>query len=124
MAMTASVRAIRGAITVDADDPTLIAEATSELVAAVLASNQVNVDNVISVLFTVTEDLSSAFPAAAARRLGLTAAALMCATEIPVPGSLPKCIRLMMHAELEGPQADVHHVYLRGAEVLRDDLKR
>ncbi len=122
--MGASLRAIRGATTVEADDPAQIAEVTAELVDEVLTRNGLTPDAVISVLFTVTHDLSSAFPAAAARSQGLTEAALMCAMEIPVPGSLSRCIRLMMHAELEGAQAEVNHVYLRGAEVLRDDLKR
>lgn len=122
--MGASLRAIRGATTVDADDAAQIAAATAELVDEVLTSNGVDPASVISVFFTMTDDLAASFPASAARARGLTAAALMCATEIPVPGSLPKCIRLLMHAEVERTQAEVRHVYLRGAEVLRDDLTR
>jgi chorismate mutase len=122
--MEARVRAVRGATTVPADLPEEIAGATTELVAAVLAENQLAPERVISVLFTVTEDLTSAFPATAARHGGLRDAALICAREVPVPGSLPRCIRLLMHAELECEQAEVAHVYLRGAEVLRDDLLR
>ena len=122
--MGAPLRAIRGATTVESDTPEEISLATAELVQAVLEQNSLGPDDVISILFTSTPDLVSAFPATAARRGGLTSAALMCAQEIPVPGSLPRCVRLMMHAELDQPQAEVRHVYLKGAEVLRDDLRR
>ena len=108
----------------EVDTPEAISLATAELVEAVLKDNALGVEEVISVMFTATPDLVSAFPATAARLGGLTSAALMCAQEIPVPGSLAMCIRLLMHAELDQPQSEVRHAYLRGAEVLRDDRRR
>ena len=122
--MGAPIRAIRGATTVEVDTPEAISLATAELVEAVLKDNALGVEEVISVMFTATPDLVSAVPATAARLGGLTSAALMCAQEIPVPGSLAMCIRLLMHAELDQPQSEVRHAYLRGAEVLRDDRRR
>ncbi len=76
----------------------------------------------LPILFTTTEDLSSAFPAAGARTIGLGDVPLLCAREIPVPGSMPRCIRVMAHLETERPRSELHHVYLRDAAGLRDDL--
>jgi chorismate mutase len=117
-----SVRAIRGAIQVDADDRDAILEGTAELVTAVMTRNDLTPDDVISVLFTVTPDLTTEFPALAARKLGFHAVPLMCATEIPVQGALPRVVRLMAHVETERPRAQIQHVYLRGAAGLRLDI--
>jgi chorismate mutase len=116
------VRAARGAIVVVRDEPELVLDATERLLATVLDRNAVERDDLISVLFTVTDDLRSAFPAEAARRMGLGRVPLMCAREIPVEGSMPSVIRLLAHFHSERTLEDVAHVYLDGAESLRDDL--
>jgi chorismate mutase len=118
------VRAIRGATQVDADERDQILEATAELVTEVLARNNLRGDDLISAIFTVTNDLSAEFPAYAARKAGLADVPLLCATEIPVPGSMPRVIRMLAHVETELGRADVRHVYLRGAAALRTDLPR
>lgn len=97
-------------------------EAVVELVTAMMAENGLSVDDAISVIFTSTPDLTCAFPAAAARDLGFTEVPLLCASEIDVAGALPRVVRVLMHVETERPRADIQHVYLRGAEVLRQDL--
>ncbi|MFL6140730.1 MAG: chorismate mutase [Labedaea sp.] len=117
-----SVRAIRGAIQIEADTAGAIIAGTSRLISAVLSSNELGPDDVVSMLFTLTSDLTAAFPAAAARELGLTDVALMCATEVAVPGSLPRVVRLLAHVDTSLPRAEIRHVYLAGAEVLRPDL--
>ncbi len=120
VAMT--IRAIRGAITIDRDEREHLHERTRELVAAIMRENQLTTDDVISVIFTCTPDIVSDFPAAAAREMGFGAVPLMCAQEMPVPGALPLVVRLMMHAETERPRDQIVHVYLRGAVALRRDL--
>ncbi|MFI0481597.1 chorismate mutase [Actinomadura sp. 9N215] len=117
-----AVRAVRGATQIDADDREQMLAATAELVAAVMARNELTTDDVISVIFTVTPDLTAEFPALAARKLGFHEVPLLCATEIGVPGALPRVIRLMAHVETDRPRADVQHVYLRGATALRLDI--
>ena len=94
-----AVRAIRGAIQVDDDQREAILEGTAELIAEVVSRNELTADDVISVLFTVTSDLTAEFPALAARKTGFHAVPLMCATEIPVPGAMPRVVRLMAHVE-------------------------
>jgi chorismate mutase len=116
------VRAIRGAVQVDADDREAILEGTAELVGEVMARNDLVPDDVISVLFTVTPDLTAEFPALAARKIGFHDVPLLCATEIPVPGALPRVVRLMMHVETSRSRGEVQHVYLRGAAALRLDI--
>jgi chorismate mutase len=118
------VRAARGAIVVIRDDAEAVLDATERLLVAVLQRNAVEPDELISVLFTVTDDLRSAFPAEAARRMGLGRVPLMCAREIPVEGSMPSVIRLLAHFHSERTLDDIVHVYLDGAESLRDDLER
>jgi chorismate mutase len=120
--MPAHVRAIRGATTVDADTPEQIEERVVALMATVLERNGVHEDDIISILFTATEDVVSMFPAAAARTMGLGAVPLMCARELSVTGSVPRCIRVMVHIETDRPREEIHHVYLEGARGLRDDL--
>ncbi|MEU5993354.1 chorismate mutase [Spirillospora sp. NPDC047418] len=117
-----AVRAVRGATQIDADDRDQILAATTELVSAVMARNELSTDDVISVIFTVTPDLTAEFPALAARKLGFHEVPLLCATEIGVPGALPRVIRLMAHIETGRPRSGVQHVYLRGATALRLDI--
>ena len=117
-----TVRAIRGAIQVDADERDAILEGTTELVTAVMTRNDLTPDDVISVLFTVTSDLTAEFPALAARKLGFHAVPLMCATEIPVKHAMPRVVRLMAHVETDRTRAQIQHVYLRGAIALRQDI--
>jgi chorismate mutase len=114
-----AVRAIRGATRVDRDEKERILEATRELLRRLLADNDLSTDDVISILFTATRDLSSQAPAMAARQLGLAGAALLCAQEMEVPGSMPRVVRLMAHVETRRTRAELNHVYLRGTEVLR-----
>jgi chorismate mutase len=113
---------LRGAISVDADERDLILEAASELVRAVLDRNGLDNDSVISVVFTVTPDLHAEFPAYAARQLGMTDVPLLCATEIDVPGAMPRVIRLLAHVETDRARSELRHCYLRGAAALRTDL--
>lgn len=115
------VRAVRGATTVTADDAGEILAATAELLTALARENGVDGTSLISAIFTVTPDLRAAFPATAARQLGWTDLPVLCATEIPVPGALERCIRVLLHIEFD---ADVvpRHVYLRRATTLRPDL--
>lgn len=113
--------ALRGAITVDRDDGAAIVSGTAELLGAMLARNGIGAQDLVSVLFTATGDLTSEFPAAAARAMGIASVPLLCAREIDVPGAVPRCIRVLMHVYLpRGTSA--HHVYLRAARTLRDDL--
>lgn len=118
-----STRGIRGAITVEDDCPELILSATRELLEAILQANQgMTPEDIASAFFTVTADLSSTFPAQAAREMGWSQVPMMCAREIPVPGSLPRVIRVMVHWNTERHQSEIVHVYLREAVKLRPDL--
>ena len=117
-----AVRAIRGATRLSADDPAEMSEAVVELVTAMLERNDVDRADLISAIFTATPDLVSMFPAAAARGLGLGDVPLICAQEIDVAGALTRVVRVMAHVETDLPRAEIAHVYLRGAEVLRQDL--
>ena len=116
------IRAIRGAVTVDADTREEIAERTTTLLATLYERNDLVHDDVISILFTSTQDLASAPPAAAARAFGLVDVPLLCAQEMNVIGSLPLCIRLMLHVETDRPKDQLRHVFLRGATALRPEL--
>lgn len=120
--MTAVVRALRGATTVDEDTVEQITARVRDLVSAMLSRNEVRHDDLISILFTATEELTSIFPATAARSLGLGDVPLICARELSIVGSTPRCIRVMMHLYTEKSRAELHHVYLEGARGLRDDL--
>ena len=117
-----TVRAVRGAIQVDRDDPAVIVADTATLLSEVVRRNGLTKEDVISLVFTVTPDLASEFPATAARDLGLVDVPLLCATEIPVPGALERVVRLLAHFETDRPRSAVEHVYLRGAARLRPDL--
>ena len=118
------VRAVRGAIQVDADTRDKILEGAAELVTTVLERNALTAEDIISILFTATPDLTAEFPAYAARLLGLTDVPLMCASEIAVPGALPRTLRLLAHVDTARSRAELRHVYLRGAAALRTDLPR
>ena len=119
-----SVRGIRGATSVDADVPEQIRDATQELIEEILKRNEItDFDDVISAVFTTTQDLVSAFPAEAARHIGMTTVPLLCALEIPVAGSMQKCVRILLHVNSDRKPADIEHVYLREAEKLRPDMK-
>ena len=120
--MPGSIRAIRGATTVVADEPDVIAAGTRELLARIMLLNQLQPENVVSVIFTVTADLRSDFPARAARDLGWVDVPLLCTVEIPVPDALERCIRVLLHVETEKPRDAMKHVYLREARTLRPDL--
>jgi chorismate mutase len=119
-----AVRAVRGATQVDRDDRAEVLDATTELLQAVLAKNDLGLDDLISVIFTTTPDIRSEFPAYAARQMGITDVPLLCASEIDVPGAMPRVLRLLAHVETERPRGEVRHVYLRGAAALRTDLPR
>lgn len=118
------MRAIRGAVCLQRDDPDEMREAVSELLTTMLARNSVTTDEVISVLLTSTPDLVSAFPAMAARDCGFSDVPLLCAQEIDVQGALARVVRVMMHVDSDLPRSQVEHVYLRGAQALRPDLQR
>ena len=116
------LRAARGAIRVGSDDAETLLAATERLLSAMLEDNGVRREDLVSVLFTATDDLRSAFPAEAARRMGLGRIPLLCAREIPVAGSMPSVIRVLMHFHTARTLDEVIHVYLDGAESLRDDV--
>jgi len=114
--------ALRGAITVDRNDAEEILSATNELMHELMVRNELEPSALVSCLFTLTQDLDAEFPAKAARRMGLSAVPLMCAREVPVPGSLPRVIRVLVHYYAEEGHAP-RHVYLRAARALRADLE-
>lgn len=115
------VRAVRGAITVGEDTSDAIREGTTELLEALLERNGLDHDDLISIIFTVTHDLAADFPAVAARALGLANVPLLCSQEIPVAGSMPRCIRVLVHCYAPADR-EIRHVYLRDARQLRLDL--
>jgi len=118
------VRGIRGATCVAGDDPSLIHDATRELLNEILSANDIDdFDDVISAVFTTTQDLTSTFPAEAARSIGMRFVPLLCASEIPVPDSMPRCIRVLLHVTTDRRPSDIVHVYLREARKLRPDIK-
>ena len=116
------VRAARGAITVPSDEAEHLLAQTAHLLGEMLERNGVSGDEIVSVLFTATPDLRSAFPAEAARRMGLGAVPLLCAREIDVSDAMPRIVRVLMHFYTDRARSEVSHVYLDGAEALRDDL--
>ena len=120
--MPTAVRALRGATTVDADTEEHVSERVQALVTAMLERNGIDKDDLISVVFTATDDVQSIFPAAAAREIGLGDVPLLCARELDVKGGTPLCIRVLMHLNTDRARSELHHVYLEGARGLRDDL--
>ena len=118
-----ATRGVRGATTVEADESGAILLATRELVAQIMKENvSMRTDDISSAFFTLTDDLSSTYPALAARQMGWESVPMICAREIPVPGSLPHTIRVLIHWNTDLPQSSVRHVYLREAVKLRPDL--
>ena len=116
------LRALRGAITVERNEAEAILDATEQLVREVMARNELDPDQMVSCIFTCTDDLNAEFPAVAARRLGLSAVPLLCAREMDRPGALPRVIRLLLHCYAP-EEAPSQHVYLREARGLRLDLE-
>jgi len=116
-------RGVRGAITVEANTPEAILEATKELLAAMVQVNDIDVEHIASAFFTTTPDIDAEFPALAAREMGWTGVALLCGHEMNKPGSLPMCLRILLHVNTDKPQREIKHVYLRGARVLRPDIE-
>jgi chorismate mutase len=117
------IRGVRGAITVEQNTEAEITSATEKVVNEVIAENGISPDSVASVFISVTDDVNAGFPAKVIRQLnGWKYVPVMCMREIPVPSSLPKCIRVMFHVNTEVSQSEIKHVYLEGAEVLRPDL--
>jgi chorismate mutase len=120
--MAPAVRALRGATTVDEDTVEQVTERVNALVEAMLDQNGVGKDDIISVIFTATEDVVSMFPATAARKAGLGDVPLICARELSIDGGTPRCIRVLVHLTTDRSRSELHHVYLEGAKGLRDDL--
>jgi chorismate mutase len=117
-----ALRGLRGATTVDADTEEQVNQRVQELVVEMLARNALTSDDLVSVIFTATDDIHSMFPATAARAVGLGDVPLLCARELDIVASMPRCIRILMHAATDRPRADLHHVYLHGTRTMRDDL--
>lgn len=117
-----AVRAVRGAIQIDVNERDAILEGTSELVREMLRRNEIADEDLISIVFTATPDIDAEFPAYAARLMGMTDVPLLCATEIAVPGAMPRVLRLLAHVETDRTRAQISHPYLRGAAMLRRDL--
>jgi len=120
--MSANVYAIRGATTVKENNKEEILTSTQELLLEIIEQNRLAEDEIVSIFFTMTQDLNAVFPAQAARRLGWKFIPLMCATEVDVPGSLSKCVRVLVHINPDHEMSKIEHVYLREAEKLRPDL--
>lgn len=117
-----TLRGIRGATCLTANDADEMRDAVSELLGVILDRNRLHTDDLISIVLTGTPDLTCAFPAAGARDFGLVDVPLLCAQEMDITGGLPLTVRVLVHADMNVPRRDVQHVYLRGAEVLRQDL--
>lgn len=120
--MPAAVRALRGATTLDEDTVDQMTERVSTLLQEMFDRNGVDHDDVISILFTATDDLHAMFPATAARTIGLGDVPLLCARELAIEGGTPRCVRVLMHLTTERSRAELRHVYLEGARGIRDDL--
>ena len=120
--MSAAVLALRGAITLERDEGEHLMDQVETLLTEMLERNDVAHDDLISILFTATDDIHSRFPAAAARRMGLGDVPLICARELDIEGAMPLCVRVLMHLTTERSRSDLRHVYLGAARALRDDL--
>ena len=120
--MTRQLRALRGATTLDADTRDQVIERTSELIQAVFTRNGVEHEDLVSLIFTATDDVRSEFPAAAARSIGISDIPLLCARELDVEGAVPLCIRVLVHLYSDKTPSELRHVYLEGAKPLRTDL--
>lgn len=116
------VRALRGATTLDEDDRDHLIERTQELIVALLERNDLTEDDLVSIVFTATDDIHAAFPAEAARAAGITHVPLLCARELEIDGGIERCIRLLVHAYTRRSPRDLRHPYLHNARQLRTDL--
>lgn len=116
-------RGVRGATTAEENTPQAIVAATKELLERIIAANDIRIENVASAIFTTTPDLNAEFPALAARQLGWNHVALLCSHEMAVPGSLEKCIRVLIHWNTDKSAAEMQHIYIKGAESLRPDAR-
>jgi chorismate mutase len=117
-----AIRGLRGATTLEVDDADHVQERVVALLDALFAANDIDHDDVISILFTATDDIHSTFPATAARSFGLGDIPLICARELDITGATPLCVRVLVHLMTDRSRADLRHVYLEGARSLRDDL--
>jgi chorismate mutase len=122
MTSDARVRALRGATTLDTDERDHLIARTQELIAAVFERNQLTEDDLISIVFTATDDVHSAYPAEAARDAGITHVPLLCARELEIDGGIARCIRILIHAYTGRSATELRHVYLHAARQLRTDL--
>jgi len=120
--MSPTIRALRGATTIDVDEKEHLFERVITLLEVLFDRNDIDHDDLVSIIFTATGDVHSAFPALAARKFGLGDIPLICAQEIEIEGSTPRCIRVMIHLATDKARSELHHVYLEGARNLRDDL--
>ena len=120
--MSSAVRALRGATTIDSDTPEQIEERIVALLKELMDRNGIHHDDLISIVFTATADIDSAFPASAARAFGLGDVPLLCAQELDIEGGTPLCLRVLIHMTTERGREELHHIYLEGAQGLRDDL--
>jgi chorismate mutase len=116
------VRGLRGATTVDADTVEQVTQRSQELMRRIMKRNELAEEDIVSIVFTATADVTSTFPATAIRGIGFGAVPLLCAAEIAVPGAMPLCIRVLLHVYTTRSNEEIHHVYLHGAQGLRDDL--
>ncbi len=120
--MTERVRALRGATTLERDDRDHLIERTQELIEAMFSRNALSEDDLVSIVFTATDDISTAFPAEAARAAGIVHTPLLCARELEIDGGIPLCVRVLVHAYTEHSKEALRHVYLHDARQLRTDL--
>ena len=120
--MSSTVRALRGATTIDIDSAEHMEERTIALLAEMFDRNDIDHGDLISIVFTATSDINSAFPAAAARKFGLGDVPLLCAQELDIVDGTPLCLRVLIHLNTERGRDELHHIYLEGARGLRDDL--
>lgn len=118
------VRGIRGATTVENNDKREILDASAQMLEKIISENEINVDDIVSIIFTITPDLTKAFPAAAAREMGIVNVPLLDMSEPEIDGALKMCIRILMHVNTDKNNSDMKHVYLKGAKVLRPDLAK
>ena len=116
------MRGIRGAVQLEQDSAEVMVQAVSDLLAQMLTANGIQTEDLVSIILTSTPDLTSEFPAVAARKIGLGSVPLLCSVEINVSGALPRVVRVLIHAHMEKELADIKHIYLGGASVLRKDL--
>lgn len=119
---TRTLRALRGATTLDADTRDQVMERTAHLVQTMMERNQIVKEDLVSVIFTATDDIRSEFPAVAARAIGISDVPLLCTRELDIEGAVSLCVRVLMHLYTDRAPADLRHVYLEGARPLRTDL--